>query len=71
MTSTAKIEYARFSAEDAMEASLDGDPITVSGKWVSRQCAAHGAEASEFFSETGIIPTDAIDAGKLFRWLGY
>jgi hypothetical protein len=63
----------RFSADQALEAHEEGEPIMVPTAWVTKVCADHGTTSTDFFLETGAQwPTaNGYDAWTVLEWLGY
>ncbi len=65
-------ECTRFTAEMALEASCEGDPIWLDRPAALRICKDHGADLDDFLiaAHDGTDP-GRYDAGSLLIWLGY
>lgn len=61
----------RFTADDAFEASQDGEPIMISSGAAARMIANHGASLEEYETESGLAMPAEIDAASVLAWLGY
>lgn len=59
-----------FTAEDAFEASEDGDPIMLAHDAAARICRDHDADLADFLTDCAITATH-VDAAVLLGWLGY
>ena len=55
------------TAIEALDAWLDGGPITISPEQAHRLCAAHGQDLSEYSR----APLDRYELNDLYEWLGY
>jgi hypothetical protein len=61
----------KFSAQEAFEASEDGEPIEISAKAALRIIEKHNTDAFDFFAQPGVAGATWIDAAIVFEWLGY
>lgn len=61
----------RFTAEQAFEASAEGEPILLSLDDVARICRAHGLDHAEYLADLAGSGKATNDAAELFGWLGY
>jgi hypothetical protein len=63
----------KFTAEDALQAHEDGEPIMLDWQAVHRMIRAHGQEPADFYTEQPCWPQTAFeqDAWSVLAWLGY
>jgi len=60
----------RFTADQAFEASEDGDPIMISAASAAAIIGQHQATLCEFESDRG-ERAESYDAAAVLAWLGY
>ena len=63
----------RFSADDAFQASMDGDPIILTALQAAVICRQHGADYVDYAKDRWfpMLPEGKVDAAYLLAWLGY
>jgi hypothetical protein len=60
---------SKFSAEEALEAHEDGEPIMITHMWVERDVRRHGSDLGALYDDLGNHAT--YDAWVVLAWLGY
>jgi hypothetical protein len=66
---------SRFTAEEAFDASAEGQPIMLCAAAAHRLCAEHGTTLVDYDLENGTFgspnPVSEYDAAAILGWLGY
>lgn len=60
-----------FTAEDAYEASEEGEPILLTHAAIARICRNHDVSPEEYIQHCIDASEDSLDAATLMGWLGY
>jgi len=62
----------QFSADQALEANLEGDPIIIDERFASQLCREHSVEFLQFLIDNPTAAqSNTIDAWRVLEWLGY